>query len=610
MRFKFCFFSIMQITTLFLVSNVFLIDVTVADSTNSQNEICSPETLNIQCQTESRSASAKAKQPHSLSRLGNYSRWAVSTDAAPCAEVARKIYAKGGKTVDAAVATLLCMGVVLPHSMGIGGGFIATVYSKNTSKAAVLVAREVAPKKATRDMFKEKPFLSIFGGLAIAVPGELRGYEELHKHLNGTICWKDLFEYAVRLAKCGFPMGAHLANALQEGVAKLKKMKRTLPQSFNHIFNRTGTLLKEGDIVLQEDLGKTLEDVANSYGADYFYKGAFAVKLAEEIKNNSGIITKEDLEEYKVDWMEALEVCFQGPLTMLSAQPPGSGPVLAHIMGIMDQFRNWSHQDLEDTVLTWHRFVEACKFSYAKRALLGDPKFVNVSQAIQILTSMDSAAEARAKIKDDKTFGDPSYYGFVSEPQEINHGTSHASFWGEDGVVISVSSSINYYFGSVVRTNSGIILNNQMDDFSTPGRPNLYGVPPSEANYIVPKKRPMSSMAPTVFLDDRNEPVLALGGTGGSKITSGVALVTIRTMWMAQNIKEAIDPPRLHHQLIPAQLMVEPTFPTEEADELRKKGHNVTKITTRFSVIMGVRKEGGRLYANADYRKGGDVDGE
>ncbi|XP_077535851.1 scoloptoxin SSD14-like [Haemaphysalis longicornis] len=609
MRFKISFCSIVQVTRFFMISSVLLIDVDVAHSTNSQNERCS-EKLHIECEPESRSASAEVKPPLPPSRLGIYSRWAVSTDAAPCAQVARKIYAKGGKTVDAAIATLLCMGVVLPHSMGIGGGFIATVYSKNTSKAEVLVAREVAPKSATRDMFQKRPFSSIFGGLAIAVPGELRGYEELHNHLNGTLCWRDLFEYAVRLAKCGFPMGAHLANALQEGVDKLKKMKRTLPPTFNRIFNRSGTLLKVGEKLLQEDLGKTLEDVANSGGADYFYKGDFAVELAEEIKNNSGIITTEDLKEYKVDWMPALEVCFQGQLTMLSAPPPGSGPVLAHILGIMDQFRNSSHECLEDIVLTWHRFVEACKFSYAKRALLGDPKFVDISQAIEILTSVDSAAQARAKIKDDKTFGDLSYYDFVKETQDINHGTSHASFWGEDGVVISVSSSINYYFGSVVRTNSGVILNNQMDDFSTPGRSNLYGVAPSEANYIEPQKRPMSSMAPTVFLGDRKEPVLALGGTGGSKITSGVALVTLRTMWMDQDIKHAIDASRLHHQLIPAELMVEPSFPPEQAEELKKKGHNVTTVWSRFSVIMGVRREGGRLYANADYRKGGDVDGD
>ncbi|XP_077535850.1 scoloptoxin SSD14-like [Haemaphysalis longicornis] len=462
-------------------------------------------------------------------------------------------------------------------------------------------------------MFKGKEKLSKFGGRAIAVPGELRGYEEMYRKLEGALCWNELFEDAVRMAKCGFPMGKHLADALQYGVSMLEKMNMTLPETLNRIFNHTGKLLKEGEKVIQKDLGETLEAVANSGGADYFYKGDFAEKLAMEIQKSvpvRGIITKEDLADYNATWVEALNVSFKKTLTMLSAPPPGSGAVLAHILGIMDQYRDSGHECLEDNVRTWHRFVESCKFSYAKRALLGDPKFVNCSETIRFLTSEDEAAKAKAKINDSHTFADPVHYGYVNESLEINNGTAHASFWGEDGVVIAVSSSINGYFGSGVRTNSGVILNNQMDDFSIPGKSNLYDVPPSKANYIEPRKRPMSSMAPTVFLDEEGKPLLAIGGTGGSKITTGVAQVTIRTLWMAQTIKEAIDAPRLHHQLIPDLLVVEPNVTENETEQLRSMGHNVTNKTARFSVIMGVRRDGDRLYANSDYRKGGDVDGE
>ncbi|XP_077534248.1 scoloptoxin SSD14-like [Haemaphysalis longicornis] len=588
-----------------LLSCTFLVCVSLASSTEPQPDRCAGN-LTITCENISR----EKQNATPTSRLGNYSRWAVSTDAAPCANVSRGIYNQGGKTVDAAIATLLCMGVVLPHSMGIGGGFIATIYSKNESKAEVLVAREVAPGNATRDMFNRSAMLSMLGGLAIAVPGELRGYKEMHEKLGGVLCWKNLFEDAVRLAKCGFPMGEHLANALKFGVQKLEKLNKTLPETLNQIFNSTGKLLVKGDTVIQKDLGKTLEEVANSGGADYFYKGRFAEALAAEIQRNKGIITEKDLAAYNVTWEAALNVSFKNTLTMLSVPPPGSGAVLAHILGIMDQYRNSSHECLDDNVQTWHRFVESCKFSYAKRALLGDPAFVNCSDAVKFLTSEDKAAEAKAKINDSHTFPDPTYYGYVNESQEINQGTAHASFWGKDGVVIAVSSSINGYFGSGVRTSSGVILNNQMDDFSTPGRRNHYGVPPSKANYIKPGKRPMSSMAPTVFLDEKGEPVLALGGTGGSKITTGVALVTIRAIWMGQTIKQAIDSPRLHHQLIPDELVVEKNFSSDQIDELERMGHKVTNETARLSVIMGVRKADGRLYANSDYRKGGDVDGE
>ncbi|XP_077535849.1 scoloptoxin SSD14-like isoform X4 [Haemaphysalis longicornis] len=418
----------------------------------------------------------------SASALGNYSQWAVSTDAAPCTPVARNVFGKGGKTVDAAIATLLCMGVVIPHSMGMGGGFVATVYSRG--QAETLIAREMAPAAATADMFVKDRRKSVRGGLAVGVPGELRGYEALHRRLNGSLPWKALFADAIRLARHGFPMGAHLANALREQM---------------------------------------------------------------EIKTDH----------------------------------------------------------LSDNI----RFAEACKFAYAKRALLGDNKGQELEELVGNLTSQEFAAKASASINDEETFADPARYGFVNESQPPDHGTAHATFWGPDGDVIAVSTTVNYYFGSQIRTSSGVVLNNQMDDFSTPGSANVYGVAPSKANFIAPRKRPMSSMAPVVVLDRNGNCVLALGGSGGSKITSGVALVAMRVLWMGNNIKQAIDFPRIHHQLIPNKLMAESFFPKTYEDELRRRGHIVTHPEGRFSIMMGVQSSGGRLLANSDFRKGGTVDG-
>ncbi|XP_077535847.1 scoloptoxin SSD14-like isoform X3 [Haemaphysalis longicornis] len=534
----------------------------------------------------------------------NYERLALEEDDRTGLP-AKNVFGKGGKTVDAAIATLLCMGVVIPHSMGMGGGFVATVYSRG--QAETLIAREMAPAAATADMFVKDRRKSVRGGLAVGVPGELRGYEALHRRLNGSLPWKALFADAIRLARHGFPMGAHLANALREQMEiKTDHLSDNIRRAFTN--PETGELLQEGELVKQEDLAETLEAVAEN-GAEYFYKGNFAKELVTEIQSKGGLITEKDLMDYSVDWRKPVSAQFQDGLTLFSVPPPASGAVLAYILGIMDAFRAMKGGALLDDVLTLHRFAEACKFAYAKRALLGDNKGQELEELVGNLTSQEFAAKASASINDEETFADPARYGFVNESQPPDHGTAHATFWGPDGDVIAVSTTVNYYFGSQIRTSSGVVLNNQMDDFSTPGSANVYGVAPSKANFIAPRKRPMSSMAPVVVLDRNGNCVLALGGSGGSKITSGVALVAMRVLWMGNNIKQAIDFPRIHHQLIPNKLMAESFFPKTYEDELRRRGHIVTHPEGRFSIMMGVQSSGGRLLANSDFRKGGTVDG-
>lgn len=585
-----------------LLCCIFLVVVAVVSATSVLVTLYAKDSLRIRCLP----GPVQVEVTPSASALGNFSQWAVSTDAAPCTPVARRIFKKGGKTVDAAVATLLCMGVVIPHSMGIGGGFIATVYSRSKKDAQVLVAREVAPAGASTDMFVKNKKGSLFGGLAIGVPGELRGYYELHRRLNGSLPWKELFTDAIRLARDGFPMGAHLANALRESQNTDTVLKENIRKTFSN--PETGELLAEGELVTLKDLAKTLELIAE-YGPDYFYEGEFAEKLVSEVQNNGGMLTMEDLRNYQVKWEKPVTARFKGGMTMYSAPPPASGAVLAYILGIMDAFRPSPGSFLDDTVTTLHRFAEACKFAYAKRALLGDPSFVHCEPLVRNMSSREYAANARYKISDEQTFSDPHYYGFVDEVSKPDKGTAHATFWGADGDVIVASSTVNYYFGSMLRTSTGVVMNNQMDDFSTPGMRNFYGVAPSEANFIVPGKRPMSSMAPVVVVDENGDVQLALGGTGGAKITSGVALVVMRTLWQRNSIKAAIDYPRLHHQLIPNHLMVESFFPKAYVEELRKLGHKVTYPKGRFSIMMGVSKHSGRLYANSDFRKGGTVDG-
>ncbi|KAH9377359.1 hypothetical protein HPB48_021392 [Haemaphysalis longicornis] len=301
-------------------------------------------------------------------------------------------------------------------------------------------------------MYVEDKKMSIRGGMAIAVPGELRGYAELHRFIGTLAALEGTLRGRNPSCQAWLPHGsAPLPNALR-GRPEIKGPHlRTISDP------ETGELLQEGEMVKQEDLARTLEAVA-TYGPDYFYHGDFAQSIINEIQENGkfstlpwsllfpvgGMITLDDLANYKVEWAPPVRARFKGGLTLYSAPPPGSGAVLAFILGIMDQFRSSGRAALPDDVLTLHRFAEACKFAYAKRALLGGAKSIECDELVRHLTSPELAQRARSLIDDMQTFSRPEYYGFVNESQEQDHGTAHATFWGPDGDVIAVSSTVNY----------------------------------------------------------------------------------------------------------------------------------------------------------------------
>ncbi|XP_077534247.1 scoloptoxin SSD14-like [Haemaphysalis longicornis] len=544
------------------------------------------------------------------SRLGNFSHWAVSTPARQCAPVASNIYSKGGNIADAAVATLLCMGVVLPKAMGIGGGFVATFYSRKEQEALSLISREVAPTAARRDMFVGNATLSVKGGLAIAVPGEVRGYAEIHRRLKGRLPWHALFQDAIRLARDGFPVSKLIAYSLcYEARDLFSCPDGPCDPTWEPFWNRKAKRpLIAGERLVQKDLAKTLAEIAK-HGPNYFYEGKLAEQMVQEIAKHGGILTLDDLRSYKPTWTRPVSVTFRDGRVAYSAPPPAGGAIYSYIMAIMDAFRSNDSAALQDDVLTLHRFVEACKFAYAKRALLGDPRFVNVADLVQNLTSRDNAESTRRQIDDERTYHDPAHYGFVGQIMPSSKGTAHLAMW-KDGDALSVTSSINSYFGSHVRSSSGIVFNNHMDDFSIPGESNYWGVAPSKANFIEPGKRPQSSMSPSIVLDPNGDVELVVGGSGGPKITTGAALVSMRSLWMGSNIKDAIDYARVHDQLIPDYIMAEPAFPEMYSLLLKAKGHNIQTVATEeFSNVQGVLRKSGRLYANSDYRSGGDVYG-
>ncbi|XP_035218824.1 scoloptoxin SSD14-like isoform X2 [Stegodyphus dumicola] len=548
---------------------------------------------------------------NSNSRLGKFASAAISTDAAPCAVIGRDILAKNGSAVDAAIAVLLCMGVVNPQSMGLGGGFLMLFYNKSERKAYYLDARETAPESATRDMFEGNATLAKMGGLSIAIPGELAGYYVAHEKF-GNLPWEDLFPPTIRLCKEGIAVNKHLAKALKKYEKNIQSF-----EAIRNVFvnNKTGKVFEEHDIMKRPDLAKTLETIANeSMSALYGPRTKLSKEFLADLKAAGSIITERDMLKYSPKWRTPIEAQLRDNMTLYAPSPPGSGALLTFMLRVLSGYSDINANVTryrDSTLLTLHRVVETFKFAYARRMEMEDDDSKEMEELMKNLTSHEYADYIRSLIDDTKTYNNVDHYGINVTVQE-DHGTAHVSIVAPNGDAVSVTSTINLYFGSMVMSQStGIILNDEMDDFVSPNITNYFGVPPGNKNFIRPGKRPMSSMTPTIIVDPNGDVRLTLGANGGTQITTSIAQVILRNLWLGDNVKRSIDGPRLHHQLLPNYIEHENLFPEDLLEDLRKMGHKTHHLGAgMIGIVMGItRDKDGYLYANSDYRKGGEVDG-
>ncbi|KAK9503685.1 hypothetical protein O3M35_010193 [Rhynocoris fuscipes] len=541
---------------------------------------------------------------------------AVVSNGGPCSEIGLNILKKYGSVVDSIIATMLCDGVTTMNNMGIGGGFVATIYIRSEGKAYYLNARETAPRNSSADMYHHNATLAQVGGPSVAVPGELKGYWEMYNRFGGKAPWAELFEPTIKLCNEGVPINKHIA----ANIAHQAKNIQISPTLYALLKNPDGSLPKEGDKVKLPKLAETLKIISKE-GPDAMYNGSLSQLLINDIINDGGIMTLDDLADYNIRWEEPVTVSLKNDsLKMYSGPEPSSGSILGFILKLVDgllETDGMQNKENEQSVTSGIQSIpnlddtfiitEAFKYAYAIRSRLGDPFFHNVSEVLKQLESPELLKTIRSKLDVNMTSPNASDYGAAFYKED--HGTGNIVVFGPNGDAVVATSTINLIFGSrLVSESTGIILNDEMDDFSVPGVINYFGVPPSPSNFIVPGARPQSSMCPAIFVDSKTGDIkLAIGAAGGTRITTSTAIVALRSLWYNISLEKAIHLPRFHHQLYPMEWKCEADTEKALIEGMKARGHIIKQDKKINSCVTGVLNNGIELEASSDVRRLGNV---
>ncbi|HPY31039.1 MAG TPA: gamma-glutamyltransferase [Verrucomicrobiota bacterium] len=508
----------------------------------------------------------------------------------------------GGNAIDAAVAVGLTLGVVDVCNSGIGGGCLMLIHLAN-GKLVAIDGRETAPAAATRDMFirdgRAVPALSQTGALASGVPGELAAFEYAAKRF-GKKQWRELVQPAADLAEQGFALQRGYAARLQAEAADLAQFEAS-----RAVFFREGRPLRGGEILRQPDLAATYRAIAEQ-GSRWFYRGPFARAAEQWMRDNGGLLTAADFAKYRCRIREPIITTYRG-YTIISFPPPSSGGVhVAQMLNILEHF------DLKalDEATRVHVLTEAMKLAFADRAhWLGDPAFARVPRG---LVSKSYAATLAGRIRLDRATEVPTHGLPPNWRRDVfKKHTTHFSVADADNNWVACTATVNTSFGSkVVIPGTGVVLNNEMDDFSAqPGVANYFGLVGAEANAIAPGKRPLSSMSPTLVLRD-GQPILSLGAAGGPKIITAVLLELVCLLDLGFSPEAALAAPRFHHQWSPAELMFERQLPEPLQAALIERGHRLRPLSSGSVSHLVARSADGRSFVGAaDPRSGGQAAG-
>ncbi|CAD6192643.1 unnamed protein product [Caenorhabditis auriculariae] len=535
-----------------------------------------------------------------------FDKAAVASDSELCSEIARNVIMEGGNAVEAAISAVFCNGVVNPYATGIGGGGFFVLYRKEQKKCVFINSRETAPAAATQNMFvadKASAQLGVWKVSTKRLPYSFPtppAYLKPSGSLPEVLPWSRLVQPSAVLAR-GYPCTQAAADYFDR-IANLDENPAVGPIKKLFTNPLTGDYYKTGDIIVNKALAKTLETIADAENpVELFYKGEFAKELVMEMEMNGGIITADDLANYQSDVTETLysEI---GGLKMCGPPPPSSWAITQLVPKIIEEL--YIGKQIFNDAEFYHQLIEAQKIAFGLRGQLGDARFSDYSlQLARNLTLRTFAKQLRKKVQD--VSQESSYYA-ASGPVPNDFGTSHISVVDDDGDAVATTSTINMAFGSKILSPLGFIWNNQMDDFSTPGLTNHWGFQPTEANYIKPGRRPMSSMSPTIiFHPDSGEVKMVTGASGGSKIISAVAQTITRGALLYQNAAEIVSAARVHNQLSPYDTEIERGFLKsiiETLEEQYKQKIDLTEEPLGVSHVI-TRNDDGSWTAAVDARR-------
>ncbi|NXU84208.1 GGT5 hydrolase, partial [Xiphorhynchus elegans] len=537
-----------------------------------------------------------------------YLRGAAAADSETCSAIARNILKSGGTAVDAAIAGLICTSVVNPQSSGLGGGVVFTIYNASTGTVEVINARETVPRRFPPDLLSGCGSGFPIGPRWIAVPGELRGYEEAHKR-HGRLPWKALFEPTLKLLSEPLAISPVMDKIIHHPLFSMPG------KSLCPLLCDGQRFLKHGETFRWPALQQTLRAVAE-HGAAAFYEGQIGEALVQDMRKAGSSVTLEDLQMYKAEVSPALNITLKDNTTVFAPGPPLGGAVLMFILKVLEEYklREASLATPEEKVETYHLIAEALKFGNMLRPHMSDPAFSKAQETVRSMLSDRIVELVRHRIdaRGDHPLNHYNLLESIYNGKYKSMGTSHISVLAADGSAVSATSTINYPFGSFVYSNqTGIILNNELADFCIANR----SINPDELVPLNPVKshmeriilsasalgeKPPSAMVPSILISKTGD-MLVIGGAGGAWIISATTMAIINKLWFGYDLEHAISAPVMHTE--GDSVLFEEHFSEEVKSGLLGRGHKEKKDKSAMNVVQGISKEGKCISAYSDKRK-------